>query len=81
MARDQVKQMRVLVDVATKNRNYLSWERMEVVSHEVLVLGQTIEKPLTVIVQVEGKSFRMEIDTGASVSIISQNTWKFKFPG
>ena len=49
-------------------------------SHQVLVLGQTTEKPLTVTVQIEGNPFRMEIDTGTSMSLMSQNTWKSKFP-
>ena len=41
------------------------------VSHEVLVFGQTTEKPLIVTVQVEEKSFTIELDTGVSVSVMS----------
>ena len=59
----------------------LPCERMKVVSHQVMVLGQTTAKPQIVTVQVEGKSLRMEINTGASVSVMSQTLASPNFLG
>ena len=38
-------------------------------------------KPFTVDVKLNGKPFSMELDTGATVSLISENTFKQLFPG
>ena len=55
MARNQVKQMSVLAySWCGHEEQELLRERMKMVSHQVLVLGETTEKPPTVTVQVEG---------------------------
>ena len=45
-----------------------------------LVLGSETKKPYKVVVEVNGKSLNMEIDTGASVSLISTATKDTFFP-
>lgn len=34
-----------------------------------------------VALEIDGKALEMELDTGASVSLVSQRIWKKKFPG
>ena len=38
------------------------------------------DKPLEVDLQLEGKPLRMEVDTGAAVSLVSEETYRSLFP-
>ena len=46
----------------------------------ILRVGGPPSKPITVTVEIEGKSISMEVDTGSAVSLISQDTQKKCFP-
>jgi len=39
-------------------------------------LGGPRSKPTTVIVEINGQSLLMEVDSGSAVTLISQNTWQ-----
>ena len=45
------------------------------------ISDKSLVKPFTVDVKLNGKPLSMELDTGATVSLISQNTFKRLFPG
>ena len=47
----------------------------------IFQVGSTNNYPYEVVLEVDGKRLRMEIDTGASVSLISQATQKSLYPG
>ena len=55
----------------------------EDVNSEILVLYHdklSSDKPLEVDLQLEGKPLRMEVDTGAAVSLVSEETYRSLFP-
>ena len=55
----------------------------EDVISEILVLYHdklSSDKPLEVDLQLEGKPLRMEVDTGAAVSLVSEETYRSLFP-
>ena len=47
---------------------------------QVHTLGPGKVKPFKVVLQLDGKPVTMEIDTGATVSVISEKTQKSLFP-
>ena len=55
----------------------------EDINSEILVLYHdkaSSDKPLEVDLQLEGKPLRMEVDTGAAVSLVSEETYRSLFP-
>ena len=51
-------------------------EEVEWISGNIHSLHKGKEKPMKTTLTVQGQPLEMEIDTGASVSIVSKTTWK-----
>ena len=65
-----------------QNRQKVQLVEEDVIS-EILVLYHdklSSDKPLEVDLQLEGKPLRMEVDTGAAVSLVSEETYRSLFP-
>ena len=48
--------------------------------NSVNTVGKGVVRPYVAVLKVNGKSLKMEVDTGAAVTLISQATWKSMFP-
>ena len=53
---------------------------LEDLINSVNTVGKGVVRPYVAVLKVNGKPLKMEVDTGAAVTLISQATWKSMFP-
>ena len=62
------------------NVNHLPGTDSEDDNVTIFTLGSKASQPISIEVTADQSKLSMEVDTGAAVSIISQETWKYVFP-